>query len=128
MIIFLFVFLAGIANAFMDTISHKGGGILPKGNWWSMELSWRNKWRNGDPKQGEAFFLSSTALVFLTDAWHFFQFLMITFFCLAISLSFKYDFLYLYNYLVTTIIYTIIFKILFSLGFEIFWKILNNGR
>ncbi len=56
MTIFLIIFVAGICNAVMDTIAHKGGGRLPKGIWWDMETSWRNKWKNGDPSQGEAFF------------------------------------------------------------------------
>ncbi|HEV7404143.1 MAG TPA: hypothetical protein VGO11_14480 [Chthoniobacteraceae bacterium] len=38
--------------------------------WLDPRLSWRNKWRNGDARQGEAFPLSSTSLVGLTDAWH----------------------------------------------------------
>ena len=29
-----------------------------------------NKWKNGDPKQGERFLGSSTIFVGLTDAWH----------------------------------------------------------
>ena len=68
MIVFVLTFIAGIFNSVMDTISHKGGGILPKGKWWSMNESWRNKWKNGDPKQGEAFPGSSTVFVLFTDA------------------------------------------------------------
>lgn len=37
---------------------------------WNPLLSWPNKWKNGDILQGERFFLSSTALVFLTDGYH----------------------------------------------------------
>ncbi len=33
-------------------------------------VSWVNKWKNGDPKQGEKFFGSSTFLVWTTDGWH----------------------------------------------------------
>jgi len=52
---------------------------LPKGSetlfgkteqYWNPAISWRNKWRAGDPAKGEKFPLSSTALVSLTDAWH----------------------------------------------------------
>jgi hypothetical protein len=32
--------------------------------------SWKRKWKNGDPKQGEAFPGSSTFLVWTTDLWH----------------------------------------------------------
>lgn len=37
---------------------------------WDKNVAWRNKWKNGDPEQGEAFFLSSTMLSYLTDGWH----------------------------------------------------------
>lgn len=117
MIVFILTFIAGICNAIMDTIAHKGGGILPKGSWWDMNQSWRNKWKNGDPEQGEAFFLSSTALVFLTDAWHFFQFLMLTLFALAIALHTP-----IFHWFWTLVGV----KICFSVGFEIFWRLLNK--
>lgn len=32
--------------------------------------SWKQKWKNGEPKQGERFWLSSTLLVGFTDHWH----------------------------------------------------------
>lgn len=32
--------------------------------------SWKRKHKNGDPTQGEAFFLSRTVLVWTTDRWH----------------------------------------------------------
>lgn len=45
---------------------------FPEANqqFWNPNKSWTNKWKNGDPAQGEAFFLSSTALVWTTDAYH----------------------------------------------------------
>ena len=46
--------------------------VHPRANpgWWNPNESWRNKWKNGDPSQGEKFPLSSTALVWTTDAYH----------------------------------------------------------
>lgn len=38
--------------------------------YWNPSISWRNKWKNGDPQQGERFFMSSTAFVGLTDGYH----------------------------------------------------------
>jgi len=38
--------------------------------YWDNSVSWRNKWRNGDPQQGEAFPGSSTVFVWSTDALH----------------------------------------------------------
>ena len=37
---------------------------------WDNSISWQNKWRNGDPQQGEAFLGSSTVFVWSTDALH----------------------------------------------------------
>ena len=67
--------LAATLNAFMDKLQfHYDKSIFVRmethQQWLDPRLSWRNKWRNGDPKQGEAFPLSSTALVATTDAWH----------------------------------------------------------
>ena len=47
--------------------------VHPRANegWWNPNESWHNKWKNGDPEQGEAFLFSSTALVWTTDAYHF---------------------------------------------------------
>ena len=49
--------------------------VHPNANseFWNPNESWVNKWKNGDPQQGEKFPLSSTALVFTTDAYHLFR-------------------------------------------------------
>jgi hypothetical protein len=39
-------------------------------NWWNPELSWPNKYRNGDPQQGPAYFGSTTFLACSTDGYH----------------------------------------------------------
>ena len=76
--------LAALANSVMDAISFRKASFLRRlGAWWRPEDSWRLKWRNCEPAQGERFFGSSTFLVSLTDAWHFFK--MITFACYRAS-------------------------------------------
>ena len=67
--------LAAVLNAVMDKLQfHYDRSLFASmkehRQWLDPRLSWHNKWRNGDPKQGEAFPLSSTSLVALTDAWH----------------------------------------------------------
>ena len=37
---------------------------------WNPDISYQNKWKNGDYKQGEKFLFSSTALVWTTDGYH----------------------------------------------------------
>ena len=39
-------------------------------NFWNPALSWKNKYRNGDPSQGEAFTGSTTVFVWTTDGYH----------------------------------------------------------
>ncbi len=85
------LFIAGIANAMMDTLKSQWAVSrwldLPTSHWWYQWAgpeAWRNKWKNGVPALGERFWLSSTALVFLTDGWHFFQMIWGTCFVLAI--------------------------------------------
>jgi hypothetical protein len=67
--------VAGISKAVMD-ISSEGAPFIWRGqsSFWSKSESWVRKWKNGDPKFGEAFPGSSTFFVFATDPWHFSQF------------------------------------------------------
>lgn len=80
-------------NAVMDTLSFRYdrsvfANCTDARNWLDPQVSWKNKWKNGDPKQGDAFFLSSTALVATTDAWHLFKAATILFILLAILAPF----------------------------------------
>lgn len=65
----------GIAFGLNETLSHRYSNFKTKfpnanDNFWNPDLSWRNKWKNGDPNQGEAYFGSSSFLVFSTDGYH----------------------------------------------------------
>lgn len=72
--VLLALVLAAGANAVMDALSFRYDrsvfAACPGRQWLDPHLSWRNKWHDGDPARGEAFPLSSTALVAATDAWH----------------------------------------------------------
>jgi hypothetical protein len=82
MMIFAIILLiiAGISKAVKDRImtgwstsKFKKWGFNRE--WWDNQISWRNKWKieNGIVSQKEKFPLSSTVLVFVTDAWHCFD-------------------------------------------------------
>lgn len=79
----ILISIAGISNAIMDVVNfHFHTSIFnnPKvfnPNYWNLAVSWRNKYKNGDPTQGARFFGSTSFLVFLTDAWHLFKFIML---------------------------------------------------
>ena len=74
--------IAGYANSVMDKLSHhySRSTFSKKKNqqYWNPSLSWRNKYKNGDPKQGAKFFGSTTFLVFTTDAWHFYKWILLS--------------------------------------------------
>lgn len=71
----LMLLLAASLNAVMDKLQfHYDRSVFAPlkahRQWLDPRISWRNKYRNGDPQQGAAFPLSTTSLVGLTDAWH----------------------------------------------------------
>lgn len=69
-----FSFVSGAAWGVHETVVHHPDR-LPVGwnrQWWDGRVSWRNKYRNGDPGQGPAYFGSTTFLVWTTDAKHLF--------------------------------------------------------
>ena len=53
-------------------------------HFWDYRISWKNKWKNGDPTQGEKFFLSSRMLATYMDAWHLLKFIWLLHFFSAI--------------------------------------------
>ena len=91
--IFMLV-LAGISKAVKDRImtGWTGSKFEKLGldrKWWDNQISWRNKWKikNGIVSREERFPLSSTVLVFLTDAWHCFDLTFMLSFAASISCS-----------------------------------------
>lgn len=69
------VFAAGMADGFVETISHNYKGFKrafpgAKDYWFDPGMSFRNKYKNSDPKQGAKFPGSTGPLVFLTDGYH----------------------------------------------------------
>ena len=67
--------IGGIADAHVEILTHKPWKFQNRWpsadmNKWDPKKSWRNKWRNGDPSQGERFLGSSTVFVMFTDPYH----------------------------------------------------------
>jgi len=88
MITLILITLAAILNAAMDTISFRySRSIFNKYPKWKqfldVKVSWKNKYKNRDEKQGRKFFGSTTFLVWLTDGWHLFKCAMLLCFCTA---------------------------------------------
>lgn len=85
----LMIVCASASNAVMDVLwtrfDQSGFAHFEKQRQWlDPRISWKNKWKNGDRQQGEAFFLSSTSLAPLTDAWHGAK--AVTILCLALAI------------------------------------------
>ena len=93
---------------FMD-LSSQGKFKLSKLN---MKDTWKNKWKNGDPKQGEKFFLSSTTLVWLTDFFHLVKFLFMVSLSTLLTICLGFGFV---GFLVIIIAWGILFEILYRL-------------
>jgi hypothetical protein len=69
-------FVSGMLDGTTESISyHYEMGFKPRfkkanDQFWKPSESWKNKYKNGDPKQGEKFRGSTTSFVFVTDAYH----------------------------------------------------------
>lgn len=76
--------VAIISKAVMDTVDfHFERSIFMSLDrkvrmWWNQSEGWKNKYKDRDPSKGRAFPGSLTWLVWVTDAWHFFQMIMLT--------------------------------------------------
>lgn len=99
LIICILIAAAGCCNATMDKLQfHYSTSIFPKKGetllgkpheWWNPDVSWRNKYKNYPEDKRPAFPGAMTALVFLTDAWHLFKFLMLALLSAAAGMTQK---------------------------------------
>ena len=74
----LFISISGISKAICDVSAINGSEDKLSSLdifWWRKSISSNNKYKNRDPKQGEAFLGSTNIWVWLTDAWHLFDFI-----------------------------------------------------
>ena len=60
-------FLGGTTDGLRDASMYRMDGY---GSFWNGKNSWRNKYKNGDFKQGAAYFGSTSFLAFTTDGAH----------------------------------------------------------
>ncbi len=72
---YTFMALGGSADAISEELLHHYQKVKEKfpsmnDNFFNPSISWNNKYKNGDEKQGDAFLGSSTIFVASTDAYH----------------------------------------------------------
>lgn len=121
----LFFAIAGICEAIMDTLQfHYSYSVfysLRNRLFWDPSISWKNKYKNGDPLAGSKFPGSTTIFVGLTDAWHFFKLLR----NLAIFIGILF-FTWYCGGVWLGVFWTILARIVFGITFTIFYKILGD--
>lgn len=83
---------------------------------WYPALSWVNKYKNKDDRSPR-FFGSTTIFVFITDAFHLFQFVFLNSFTLAFAINWK-NYPWYVSFLILKVIYGIVWKLTFE-GFFI---------
>jgi len=86
------LFLSGMSNGLEDVLQFHYAEfkqVHPNANeqWWNPELSWRNKYKNGDPAQGRRYPGSTSVLVATTDAWHLSKMTRLVFMATALAIS-----------------------------------------
>ncbi len=112
------IILSGIAEAIMDTLQfHYDNSIFKKfknQRFWYPGFSWMNKWKDGDPKNGERFLGSSTIFVGFTDAWHLFK--------LIHNQTLFLGLLFIVGLSLNYILWFSIARILFGLAFSLVFK------
>lgn len=125
LIIFLII-IASIADSVLDSLQfHYSISIFKKfknQQFFNPELSWKNKWKLDEKGNiiGEKFLGSSTIFTSLTDAWHFFKFIMLTSLFATIVLykpiiELNGDFVELVvNFILLRAIYGVVFEFVFS--------------
>lgn len=87
-------------------------------NFWDNTIAWRNKWKNRDPNQGEAFPFSSRFLVTFFDGWHVVKFIWLMHFFTAIVC---------YKPITTYLLLDILLLyVSFGIGHDLFWKLMKG--
>jgi len=87
----ILAFLSGLSNSVMDLLSQKHSTSIFKkqlvGFWADAhDVSWRNKYKLGDPRYGRKKFLGVVIPVFLLDGWHFSKMIMLLSGAMALAL------------------------------------------
>lgn len=115
--------VAGIFDGTNEEISHHYTDfkqVFPKANdqYWDPKISWRNKYRNGDPTQGPNYFGSTTILVWTTDGYHMTRFVKNTMVVTSIALSVRQKRKFK-DFLVTAIAHTAAYHLGFFTSYDL---------
>ena len=125
----LCVGIAAICNAVMDvTQFHFEKSIFSSLNpkWWNGSISWKNKYIDGEWKNGRVKWLWGiiNKPVQLTDAFHFFKMLMVIFMCLGVIIP--HPPMVIENSILSFLIVLLMFGGIWIMFFNIFYKFLKK--
>lgn len=118
----LFICLAAICNAVMDTLAHHySTSIFNNSNkqFWDASVSWKNKYIDGDKKKGRVRWTRFNFIkpVQISDGWHIFKTLCIFFIVCAVAFH-DYKESYIYSICKNGFFFVLVF-VLFYDGFLI---------
>jgi hypothetical protein len=126
LLVILLVILSAVSEGIMDTLQFHYLSSRFKNFknhlFWDPYHSWRNKYKNGDPKQGERFPLSTTLLVGFTDGWHLFKLLRNLFLFGSIFTILLFFSVGIYK----SIFITIFLRVIFGVSFTLIYKFLGD--
>jgi len=134
---YLFLLLAFIINAIMDTIKfHFSTSIFSKIknkkiNDWLNPNNYINMYKNGNPETGvEAFWGSSRWFAPLVDGWHFFKMLFILSIILILTSNFNNDIIVISNKSLNLGLITFLFYCCYGLIFQFLygWLFVKNKQ
>lgn len=115
----IFLVVAFLFKAICDVLNSRFDKSIFKNineKYFNPTISWKNKYKDGDPNKGAKFLGSTTFLVMFTDFWHLCNFIMIISFILSLTLNIY------YNPIFSIIIDTLLIYILYGIVFELFYS------
>ena len=116
---------SGMADGLAEASKFHPNGVTEVfGNpqFWDNSLSWRNKYRNGDPSRGAKFPLSTTALAWLTDGYHLSRMIRNSTMIAAITIRIGEPAKKWYYYIAEAVIYYLTYQLGFTITYDIIFK------
>ena len=116
---------SGMADGLAEASKFHPNGVtevLGNPQFWDNSLSWRNKYRNGDPAQGAKFPLSTTALAWTTDGYHLSRMIRNTTMIIGLTITLNEPLRKWYYYIIEGVIYYIVYTTGFNLSYDIIFK------
>lgn len=119
----LSIFMAGMLEGLAETLKfhyYRFVKVCPGAadSYWNPDISWTNKYKDGDYTKGPKFFGSTTFLVWTTDGYHLSRFLRNIFLILAIVLHTQVEGSLIINYIVHLLSFQIGFTVVYDLIFK----------